>query len=211
VAAQLDTNRTKAKFMDVHSGSFGVTKAQPREAHDRDLTLARLTRSARGVVIAAVLALVVAAPAAAAQPTRVVSALNPFVLPAGTACTFDVKGEPSGGFVAVTTFSDGTVQRSVRARGAYVNLVTGARFPTLDTFRYRDRFDPATGILVGESNGETTWSFLPGDLGPFGVVGSNGALYHIVGSVSFTYDTTTGHSTAFAYSGTVTDVCAALS
>jgi hypothetical protein len=173
--------------------------------------LARLTRSARGAVIALVLALLWAAPAAAAQPTRVVHALGSFVYPAGTACAFDVAGEPTGGFIAVTTFSDGTVQRSVRARGAYVNLETGARFPTQDTFRDLSRFDDATGILLGTQNGEGTWSFLPGDVGPFGVVGGTGALYHFVGTVSYTFDTNTNHSTHFAYTGTVTDVCALLS
>lgn len=176
----------------------------------RLLTLAGLTRSARGAVIALVLALVWAAPAAAAQPTRMVYGLGPFVYPAGTACPFDVKGEPTGGFVAKTIFSDGTVQLSVRARGAYVNLATGARFPTQDTYRDLSRFDTATGILVGLENGETTWSFLPGDAGPFGVVQS-AALYHFVGTVSYTWDSNVSRTTQFAYSGRVTDVCAALS
>ncbi len=153
-----------------------------------------------------------AAPAAAAPPTRTARPLaGGFVLPAGTACAFDVAGEPTGGFRAQTTFSDGSVQLSLRARGAYVNVETGARFPTLDTYRDLSRFDDATGIIVGVENGETTWSFLPGDQGPFGVVGSNGALYHFVGTVSYTFDTNTNHSTRFAYKGTVTDVCAALS
>jgi hypothetical protein len=178
---------------------------------DRDPTLARLTRSARGAVIALVLALLVAAPAAAAQPTRTVHGLSGFVYPAGTACAFDVAAEPTGGFIARTTFSDGSVLRSVRARGAYVNVDTGARFPTLDTFRDFSRFNPATGIQAGVESGQMTWSFLPGDVGPFGVVGGNGALYHFVGTVSYTWDTNINHSTQFAYTGTVTDVCAALS
>ena len=85
------------------------------------------------------------------------------------------------------------------------------RFPTLDTYRDVSRFDDVTGMVVGVESGETTWSFLPGDQGPFGVVGSNGALYHFHGTVSYTFDTNTNHSTQFAYSGTVTDICAALS
>ena len=43
------------------------------------------------------------------------------------------------------------------------------------------------------------------------VVGSDGALYHFVGTVSYTFDTNANHSTRFAYSGRVADVCAALS
>ena len=175
------------------------------------LTVTRPPRTARGAVVALVLALVVAAPAAAAQPTRTVYPLDPFTLPAGTACAFDVEGEPTGGFIAETDFSDGTVQLSVRARGAYVNTATGVRFPTLDTFRDISRFDDATGSIVGVENGGTTWYFLPGEVGPFGVVQYPGALYHFVGTVSYTYDTNANRSARFAYTGTVTDVCAALS
>ena len=99
-----------------------------------------LTRAARGAAIALALGLVVAAPAAAAQPTRNMRPLHGgFVYPAGQACAFDVAGQPnakptaeaafqSGGFVVETDFSDGLVTYSVRARGAYVNVETGARF-----------------------------------------------------------------------------------
>jgi hypothetical protein len=170
----------------------------------------RLARSARGAVIALVLALVVAAPVAAAQPTRTVDGLSSFVIPAGLSCPFDVAAEPSGGFITTTIFNDGRVQLSVRARGAYVNLATGARFPTLDTYRDLSRYDDATGIHVGTENGETTWSFYPGDMGPFGIVQYPGALYHFVGTVSYTADADF-HILTFANTGTLTDVCAALS
>jgi hypothetical protein len=183
----------------------------------RLLTLARLTRSARGAVIALVLALVWAAPATAAQPSRSVRPLSGgFTLPAGTACAFDVAGEPStvsirNGFVAETAFSDGTVLHFVRAKGAYVNIATGARYPTEDTFRDLSTYDANTNLQVGVETGQTTWWFLPGDIGPYGVVGSDGALYHFIGSVSFTWDNNTFHITAFSYTGSVEDVCAALS
>lgn len=176
--------------------------------------MSRHSRTARGAAISSIalaLALVAAAPAAAAQPTRTVFDLSPFVIPAGTACAFDVEGEPSGGFIAKTVFSDGRVQHSVRARGAYVNLATGVRFPTLDTYRDLSRIDPATGNLVGVENGETTWGFFPGDVGPFGVVQYPGALYHFVGTVSYTDTLPDYHTIRFSYTGTVTDVCAALS
>jgi hypothetical protein len=179
----------------------------------RQMTKLRLTRPARGAVIALALALVVAAPAAAATPpTRVVYGLDPFVLPAGTACAFDVEGQPSWGFIAVTTFSDGRELQSVRAHGAYVNMATGATFPTADTSRVLNQFDPATGIHVIVIDGQNSYSFLPGDMGPFGVVtNSNGAFYHIDGSVKLTWNQITNQITEFAYSGNVTDICAALS
>ncbi len=182
-----------------------------------------LTRAARGAAIALALGFVVAAPAAAAQPTRNMRPLHGgFVYPAGQACAFDVAGEPnakptaeaafqSGGFVVETDFSDGLVTYSVRARGAYVNVETGARFETLDSYMERDRYDADAGLIVGGTTGQTTFYFLPGDNGPFGVVGSNGALYHIDGTVSYTIDANTFATYAFSYSGSITDVCAALS
>jgi hypothetical protein len=187
------------------------------------MTKLRLTRTARGAAIAVVLALVAVAPVAAAQPTRTIRPLHGgFVDPAGTACAFDVAGEPnakppsasafqSGGFVAETDFSDGTVTYSVRARGAYVNLETGARFETLDTYMERDRFDPDAGLIIGGATGQVTFYFLPGDHGPFGVVQYPGALYHIDGTASYTIDANTYATYEFAYSGSITDVCAALS
>src|SRR4051812_24833647 len=72
------------------------------------MTKLRMTRMARVSVIAVTLALVVAAPAAAAQPTRTVNHdLRPWVLPAGTACAFDVIATQVKGFATQTTFSDG--------------------------------------------------------------------------------------------------------
>jgi hypothetical protein len=174
-------------------------------------TLSRLPRVARGAVIAVALALMVAAPAAAATPpTRIVHDLQPFVLPAGTACAFDVAGRPDRGFSARTTFSDGRIQSSVRAHGAYVNVATGATFPTADNFRSLERIDPVTGIDTVVVNGESTSSFLPGDDGPFGLV-TQESFYKFVGTYWFTYNLNTGQQTDFRYAGTVEDVCAALS
>jgi hypothetical protein len=173
-------------------------------------------RPARSAVMALALMLIAAAPVAAAQPSRSVRPLSGgFTYPAGTACAFEVAGAPSRvsvehGFIADTTFSDGTVLHFVRAKGAYVNVATGARFSTEDTFRDVSTYDPVTNTLTGVETGQTTWSFLPGDVGPFGLVGSDGALYHFIGSLSYTYDLNTFHSTAFSYTGSVEDVCAAL-
>lgn len=173
----------------------------------------KLRRTARTAAFALALVVISAAPASAATPpTRTVSGLSDFVHAAGSGCAFDVAGEPDGGFVAETDFSDGSVLLSVRARGAYVNLETNARYQTLDTYRDFGRYDPATGIQVGVEAGQMTWNFLTGDIGPYGLVTNpDGAYYHFIGTVSYTFDANTGHSTAFAFTGTVEDVCAALS
>jgi hypothetical protein len=180
------------------------------------LAAARVTRPLWGAAVCVAAMLVAAAPAAAAPaappttPTRIVHTLSPFTIDAGYGCAFDVAGQPSFGFVARTTLPDGRIQTSVRAHGAYVNVQTGASFPTADNFRALDQIDSATGIDTVVANGELTATFLPGDDGPFGPV-TEASFYKFVGTVSFTYNLNTGQTTNFHYRGTVEDVCAALS
>lgn len=176
----------------------------------RLLTLARLPRAARGAVIALGLALVVAAPAAAAQPTRTVHGLHGFTIPADMACPFDVEGQPSSGFSAYTEFSDGRLMGSVHAKGDYVNAETGARYPTLDNFQFVQWYDAITGNTYVVLEGQAADSFLPGDTGPFGTVGAHGAFYDFVGRITFTIDAN-GATTQFSWVGTATNICAALS
>jgi hypothetical protein len=107
--------------------------------------------------------------------------------------------------------SDGSVVRFTRTKGAYVNMQTGAQYPTEDTFRDVSTFDPNTNILLGLETGQSTWSFLPGDQGPFGVVGENGGLYHFIGTLSYTYDLNDFQVLQFSFTGSVEDVCATIS
>ncbi|HET9682047.1 MAG TPA: hypothetical protein VFP19_08405 [Candidatus Limnocylindrales bacterium] len=175
--------------------------------------MARLTRAARGAAIALVFALLLAAPAAAAAPTpvRTVYALSPFTIPAGQACTFDVEGHPYWGFTAKTVFPNGLIAHSVRAHGAYVNPANGATYLTADNFYVIDDVDPATGIDHVTLDGMAADSFLPGDTGPFGIVGPDPAFYDFVGRITFDYNLNTGVTTNFTWHGTATDICAALS
>jgi hypothetical protein len=176
----------------------------------RQMPSARLTRPARGAVIGLAFALLMAAPAAAAQPTRTVFGLHPFTIPAGGGCDFAVEGQPAWGFQAKTEFSDGRVQYSVRAHGAYVNADTGASYWVEDNWRDLDTFDNGTTIVHSTVNGQATYFFFPGDQGPFGLV-DHVVMYHIVGATWSTWDSSTFQTYAFTYTGTVTDVCAALS
>jgi len=170
----------------------------------------RMTRAARGAVIALALALVVAAPAAAAQPTRTVHGSHGFTIPADMACPFAVEAQPSSGFSAYTEFSDGRLLGGVHAKGAYVNAETGARYPTLDNFHFVQWYDAITGNTYVVLEGQAADSFLPGDTGPFGTVGAHGAFYDFVGRITFTIDAN-GAATQFSWVGTATDICAALS
>jgi len=177
----------------------------------RQMTKLRLTRAARGAVIAVVLALLVAAPAAAAQPTRTVfHQLSPWVLPAGTACAFDVEAVQVSGFAAVTSFSDGAEVFTKNVTALFTNEQSGASVVLRLVYRDIERFDPATGVITGSSSGQGPANFVPGDMGPFGVITGNGALFNFIGTLNYTYDTNT-NVFSVSYSGTVTDICAALS
>jgi hypothetical protein len=175
-------------------------------------TQTRLPRAARGAAIAVVLALVVAAPAAAATtPTRIVRSLHPFVMDAGTACSFPVAGVPVSGFVAVITFPDGHEKRSIHAKGYYENLDTGKRYWVNDTWSELDVYDPATNILVITTSGLGDYIFWPGDAGPFGETMTTAGFYRIAGMAVNTVDFNANRTSEFTWSGQIIDLCAALS
>jgi hypothetical protein len=173
----------------------------------------RLARTARGAVIALALALVVAAPAAAAQPTRTVYPLHYpfFTIAAGNGCDFAVEGHPSWGFQVGTEFSDGSVQYSVRAHGAYVNPANGDSYWVEDNWRDRDTFVAGTTLVHSVVNGQATYTFYAGDMGPYGLV-THVIMYHIVGTTYATWDSVTYQTYAFKWTGgTITNVCDELS
>src|SRR5437762_5222743 len=86
-------------------------------------TMDRLTRLARGVVVAVVLALVVAGPAAAAtRPTRTVFEPHAFVIPAGQGCSFDIRFVPTSGFAALTVYSENEWRKSVHVKVTNENI-----------------------------------------------------------------------------------------
>ncbi len=53
---------------------------------------------------------------------------------------------------------------------------------------YTERYDEEANDLLIEVSGQTILWFFPGDLGPEGEVGANGALYSVVGHVRETLD-----------------------
>jgi hypothetical protein len=174
--------------------------------------MARLTRLARGVVVAVVLALVVAGPAAAATPpTRTVFEPHPFVTPAGQGCSFDVRGVPTSGFVALTVFSENEWRKSVHVKATLENVDTGATYSVNNTWTELDVYDPATNILVVTTSGQVIIEFWPGDVSPFGGLITTATLYRFIGTNTNTVDFNLNHTVQFSWSGQVIDVCAALS
>lgn len=176
--------------------------------------MSRLTRPARGAVIALVLALVVAAPAAAAQPTRVVRPAQNLVehFPAGSGCTFDVTVSlmPSAR-ATITEFSDGTtVYQGHSMHRVITSDVTGKTFGGNLEFRDAEWIDATSGLLIGETSGQFIDTFWPGDVGPYGVVDEN-VSYAITGRQTYVLDPNTYATLALSISGSVVNICTAIS
>lgn len=175
--------------------------------------MARLTRPALGAALALTLALVVAAPAAAATPpTRTLTYPQGWFAPAGQACTFDIRGVPTSGFEATTVFSDSYSIRSVRVKGYYENLVTHKTYWVNDTWSEDDVWDPTTNLFTLTGNGQIDVPFWPNDASPFGGVVTTAVLYRFAGHTVNVVDFNGTPRTAdFSWSGRITDICAALS
>lgn len=173
----------------------------------------RLARPAGGAVIALALALIGAAPAAAATPpTRTVHFPTGFVMDPGQGCAFAVRGVPVTGFSAVTTFSDGLVMRSVRVKGYYENLDTHTTYWVNDTWTETDVWDETTQLYTITSSGQVDVPFWPGDANPLGGIVTDSALYRFAGTTVNVVDFNGVPRTAeFRWSGRITDICAALS
>jgi len=174
--------------------------------------MSRLTRTARGGLIATLLALVIAAPAAAAQPTRSVIIAGPFThFPAGTGCDFDVTVyRPKGGWTAFTDFSDGheaivnhAVERTI------TNDATGATFVEVSSSHEVDRFDG--DLIIGGISGSFIAQYYPGDVGPDGHVVDHLMALYVHGYASFVVNGVTGATLGGRLVGTTTDICAAIS
>ena len=62
--------------------------------------------------------------------------------------------------------------------------------------------------LFIEISGRYGLQLFPGDQGPFGEVGENGALLSVVGHQTFTFDLDTELTPAYSLTGKATDICA---
>lgn len=175
----------------------------------------RLTRPARGAAIALVLGLLVAAPAAAAQPARTVFHFSGDRVQhylAGNGCPFDVTVHlTSRAGVSITDFSDGreVIEENSMHR-AISSDVTGKTFVENQEFRDVEWIDPTTGLRFGETSGQFIDTFWRGDVGPYGIVDQN-VSYAIVGHQTYVLDPNTYATLALTVTGTITDICAAIS
>jgi hypothetical protein len=173
----------------------------------------RLTRAARGAVIALALALLVAAPAAAAQPTRFfIQGTLVSHYPAGDGCEFDVTAYklPSA-HTTVTLFSDGTQfydAHSLHRR--IVNDATGAEYDESIVSHEVDNVD-SDGIDHGSISGQFIWTFLVGDVYIDGTVMDHVTSLDMVGRATYVVNWNTGQTLQISFVGQYTDICAAIS
>ena len=151
----------------------------------------------------------------AARPTRTVDEgpSDPFVIPAGFGCAFDVGfvgSDNAGG--ATIDFGDGRIATFGHGEPTFTNLETGAVYDDWTSqYRSLDTYDPVTNTSLFEVHGRFWAYFFPGDQGPFGLVGEPGAFFGTVGHVTLTVDAATGVFTSYSLNGQTTDICAELS
>jgi hypothetical protein len=171
-----------------------------------------LRRAASVAAIALAFALLAAAPAAAAQPSRTVYPSAPVShYPAGTGCDFDVTAYklPSAHTTEID-FSNGTVvfeTHSMHRR--IVNDATGAEYDQNIESHERDTFDG--DLIRGTINGQFIWQFYPGDMGPDGAILDHLLALDIVGRATYVVEGNTGVTLAISIVGQTTDICAAIS
>ena len=171
-------------------------------------------RTAAGVGMLVALSLLWAAPAAAARPSKTVITFAPGVshYPAGTGCTFDVTTYRQGARATIKDFSDGTeVIETHNMHRTIVNDATGATFADNLEAHEVDRIDPVTGVIRGYVNGQSIFTFAPGDVAPDGGTVDHTYSIAIWGTVSYVIDGTTFATLAITIQGTYTDICAAIS
>lgn len=156
--------------------------------------------------------LLAASGASAAPPERQPFTPDPTVLEPGQACTFNVEiAQGPGSKFTETVFDDGRTVIIGSGSDRITNLddEISITLPTSGKITFTEL---ANGDLRAQVSGRTVFFFFEGDQGPSGLVGEDGALYHIVGHVDETLDPDTGFTvTSFEWSGRATELCSLIS
>ena len=135
---------------------------------------------------------------------------QPFVLPAGLGCAFDVGGDPDGG-QKITAFSNGTTMVKGDAIIKLTNLSNGSTYVQDSNYKTIETYDAANNAVFGVGKGRIFFQFYPGDQGPYGEVAEPGAILALDGDFEFTLDLNTFFYTSFSFAGQATDICALIS
>ena len=176
--------------------------------------MGKVTRTAPGAVIALVVALAAAAPAAATQPvTTVIHRTTDHFSAEESGCGFAVtRTFDDNARITIRDFSSGV---EVRLRHEVITITnddTGAS-TVVRAFSRSAEWYAGDGLYPGEVSGQWIFAFYPGDMGPDGQIVPNGGGYGLLftGRGYYTWDDNVAHITQFRYEGTYIDVCAALS
>ena len=150
--------------------------------------------------------------AKAAKPDRTVfGPSSPDTIPAGFGCSFDVGFQPSDdAFRIVTVFSDGRTVTIGHGRPTLTNLDTGESYVQTSRYKATETYNPESNDVLIEVSGRIYLQFFPGDQGPSGTVGANGALFAVAGHAALTVDLDTFVYTSFSLDGQSLDLCAAI-
>jgi len=163
-------------------------------------------------LLGAALALIAAPSALGAKPTKTVVEAENFFIPAGEGCPFDVEEQVAEGTTfVVKEFGDGRFVTHGNSEPILVNLETGASFVQKTRATVTETFDPVANDLFFEISGRIFVSFLPGDQGPFGEVGADGALFSVIGHQRFRLDLDENLITSYSLNGQAIDICPFLS
>jgi hypothetical protein len=127
------------------------------------------------------------------------------IIPAGLGCSFAVKVEAEfrgSGW----QFSDGRQVANNNASQILTNIETGTPYVHRSDYHLTDRIS-ADGTLLEVIDGRFLAQFYPGDQGPEGEVGPDGALYGLIGHHWLTYDPEADVITSFELRGRAVDIC----
>jgi hypothetical protein len=159
-------------------------------------------------VVGAALALIAAPPALGAKPTKTVFPAEGFVIPAGEGCASAVEEQvPEGTTVVIKEFSDGRIVTHGNSEPTLRKLDTGDSFVQKSRATVTETYDPETNDVLVEISGRIFVSFLPGEQGPFGEVGANGALFSVIGHQQLTFDLDSNLTTSYSLNGQAIDIC----
>lgn len=172
----------------------------------------QLPRTARAAIFALGLALIVAAPAAAARPTRSVFESKDVVghYAPGNGCEFAVTTHTAESRYTVMDFSSGKeVSFGHYFTRTITNDATGQSVDVHVEAHEVDWFGPE--VIHGSVTGQSIFTFAVGDAAPDGSTVDHVYSIFILGKVSYVIDANTFATLAISIQGSYWDICAAIS
>lgn len=165
-----------------------------------------------GALAVAALSVIPAPAAVAAKPFR--EQIRGFVgeyevIPAGEPCPFPVGLHVEGQGMNMQ-FSDERGVSNNQGTFFLTNLETGGTYTHESRYHYTSDWKLGGEFIHDVVDGKYSIPFFPGEPGPEGEVGPNGAWYFVEGRMSIVFDAETSLITSFTLTGRYVDACAVL-